>query len=269
MCDSELWRPQGCVLSPILFVLYTNDLCWNSENVIIQKYADDTIILGLIENDCDNEYQQCIDFVNKWCIENYLSLNASKTKELLWDFRKISPSIEPIQISGTVVERVNTYKYLGLVVDNKLSFIQHVESQIKKANRRIYCIRAMRKLSVDPNIIVTFYNACIPPLLMYAGTAYFGMLTKRLKHDLNKPRRLCRRILGQPRGTLAENDILYLRNVNRLANVIAKDASHPLYREYALLPSGRRYRSCYARTVRFRNTFVPHSIRLLNDSGSI
>ena len=49
--------PQGCVLSPIFFVLYTYDLCWNSNTgcVSFVKYADDTIIVGLISNDDDSE----------------------------------------------------------------------------------------------------------------------------------------------------------------------------------------------------------------------
>jgi hypothetical protein len=45
--------PQGCVLSPVLFILYTNDLSWNTDRILIQKYADDTVILGLISRDDD------------------------------------------------------------------------------------------------------------------------------------------------------------------------------------------------------------------------
>ena len=107
-----------------------------------------------------------------------------------------------------------------------------LKAKYKKANRCIYCIRTMRKRSLDPNIIITFYNACIPPHLMYVGTAYFGMLTKQLKYDLDKPRRVCHRILGNSHDTLTENDILHLTNVNRLAYVMTRDASHPLSPPY-------------------------------------
>ena len=257
--------PQGCVLSPILFVLYTNDLCWESENVVVQKYADDTVILGFIKNDKDAEYKECIEFVNNWCNENYLTLNVSKTKELVWDFRRQPLPTDPIEINGTAVDKVSTYKYLGLVFDSKLSFAEHVQKQVKKANSRIYCLRVMKKLNVSADVMVTFFNSCIPPLLMYAAPAFFSTLTKRLKHDLDKPRRVGCRIMGQWTSALDSNHNIYNRNTRGLTNKIIKDKSHPLHGSFRLLPSGR-YSSCYARTARFGNTFVPTSLRLLNDS---
>ena len=70
--------PQGCVLSPVLFVLYTNDLAWDTNGAMIEKYADDTAVVGFISNDDDSEYVECIEFVNTWCKDNYLDLNVPK-----------------------------------------------------------------------------------------------------------------------------------------------------------------------------------------------
>jgi hypothetical protein len=75
--------PQGCVMSPLLFILYTNDLCWSTSNISVIKYADDTVIVGLIENDDNTEYVKCIDFVSNWCKLNFLDLNINKTKEVI------------------------------------------------------------------------------------------------------------------------------------------------------------------------------------------
>ena len=247
------------------FYLFCIYLCWESENVVVQKYADDTVILGFIKNDKDAEYKECIEFVNNWCNENYLTLNVSKTKELVWDFRRQPLPTDPIEINGTAVDKVSTYKYLGLVFDSKLSFAEHVQKQVKKANSRIYCLRVMKKLNVSADVMVTFFNSCIPPLLMYAAPAFFSTLTKRLKHDLDKPRRVGCRIMGQWTSALDSNHNIYNRNTRGLTNKIIKDKSHPLHGSFRLLPSGR-YSSCYARTARFGNTFVPTSLRLLNDS---
>ena len=70
-----------------IVIIYTNDLCTESTNNIILKYADDTVIVGSI-TDCDELlYRQEIDKVKTWCENNKLLLNASKTKESIFDFR--------------------------------------------------------------------------------------------------------------------------------------------------------------------------------------
>jgi len=222
------------------------------------------VILGLIQNDNDNEYRECLNFVNSWCKENYLQLNVGKTKEMVFDFRKFCLPIQPILINDVTVEVVSSYKYLGLTIDNKLSFTAHVINQVKKANKRVYCVRSMKKLHVNVDVITTYFNACIPPVLMYAGVGFYNMLTKRLKHDLDKPRRLCGRMLGVPRSALNDNETIYNERVEHLSNAIRSDPRHPMNCEYNLLPSGRRLRACFARTVRFQNTFIPTSIRLYN-----
>ena len=83
------WCSQSCVLSPVLFVLYTNDLCNYRNDVKILKYADAdiTVIVGLISNNHEYNYHKCISDVKTWCDENNLDLNESKTKEVVFDFR--------------------------------------------------------------------------------------------------------------------------------------------------------------------------------------
>ena len=80
--------PQGCVILPLLFIIYTHDdLCTESTNNIILKYAEDTLFVGLI-TDCDELlYRQEIDKVKTWCENNKLLLYVSKTRHLIFDFR--------------------------------------------------------------------------------------------------------------------------------------------------------------------------------------
>ena len=91
--------PQGCILSPVLFVLYTNDLRWNTNGVFISKYADDTMITGLVSSNKCDEYLDCVNHVYEWCTSNFLLLNVCKTKELLIDFRRSKLDLDRIVIN--------------------------------------------------------------------------------------------------------------------------------------------------------------------------
>ena len=77
--------PQGCVLSPLLFTLYTSDCSCASNSCQLMKCADNTALIGRCIND-DNDYGNEVTRFSEWCSDNYLHLNVSKTKELIIDF---------------------------------------------------------------------------------------------------------------------------------------------------------------------------------------
>ena len=82
------------------------------------KFADDTELVGRISNGEDALYHKQTDNLVNWCDENYLYLNVSKTKEMCIDFRKKQRCPKPVYIKGEAAERVELYKYLGVVFDS-------------------------------------------------------------------------------------------------------------------------------------------------------
>ncbi len=111
----NIGAPQGCVLSPLLYSLYTHDCVSSHSSTSIIKFADDTVVLGLINNDDETAYLDEVERLTSWCQDNCLSLNVSKTKELIVDFRKRQQRpYTPLMISRTPVERVSSFKYLGV-----------------------------------------------------------------------------------------------------------------------------------------------------------
>ncbi len=95
--------PQGCVLSPLLYSLYTHDCVSSHSSTSIVKFADDTVVLGLISNNDETAYLGEVERLTSWCQDNCLSLNVSKTKELIVDFRKRQQRpYTPLMISGTL-----------------------------------------------------------------------------------------------------------------------------------------------------------------------
>ena len=113
--------PQGCVLSAVLFIMYTAHCRSSSKHVlVIVKYADDMVIIGLISNEEDviTYTHEIIHFVN-WCDSNFLNLNVKKTKDMIADFSKYPNSFLPVNIKGNNVDVVEAYKYLGNIIDHK------------------------------------------------------------------------------------------------------------------------------------------------------
>ena len=111
--------PQGTVLSPVLFNLYTNDCSGTSLTPVI-KYSDNTAIQDL--SNSDTIFTEQVHKFTSWCKDNYLDLNVKKTKEMIIDFRREPCAIPDLYIDSIKVERVEGYKYLGAIVDNKLTF---------------------------------------------------------------------------------------------------------------------------------------------------
>ena len=81
-----------------------------------KKYADDTVILGLIDNDYETPYFDTIDYALQWCKANHLDLNVTKTKEMIYHFRDTPPAKKPITRDDKAVEKVKTYTYPGCII---------------------------------------------------------------------------------------------------------------------------------------------------------
>ncbi len=103
--------PQGCVLSPLLFTLLTHDCIAKFSSNHIIKFADDTTVVGLISNNDETPYREEVAQLVEWCGANNMSLNVSKTKEVVMDFRRNSVDQLPLTIDSSTVESVSSTKF--------------------------------------------------------------------------------------------------------------------------------------------------------------
>lgn len=251
--------PQGCVLSPLLFTLYTSDCRCVSQGCKLIKYADDTALVGCCVND-DMMYRHEVNLFSEWCELNYLELNVSKTKQMIVDYRKKPMVDNSLYINNALVENVPQYKYLGTTIDYSFTFCDNVDNVYKKVNKRVYFVRQLHRLDIDTKIIEMFYNAIIQSVISFSVTCWYGNCTNLSKDKITKVINMCRR-LGI--NNLPLKEIYDKYSVTR-CNVIIKDKKHPLNSSYQLLPSGRRLKSAKCRTSRYLKSFVPSSIMLLN-----
>ncbi len=158
--------PQGCVLNPLLYSLYTHDCTAIHSSKIIVKFADDTTVEGLITDNDEMAYREEVHALTRWCQENHLSLNINKTKELVVDFRRQSREHTLIIIiDGTPVERVSSFKFLGVHITEDLTWSAHTDAVLKKAQQRLFCLRRLRKFGMSPHILHSFYTCTVESFL--------------------------------------------------------------------------------------------------------
>ena len=253
--------PQGCVLSPLLYSLFTYDCTDMFEGNVIAKFADDTSAVGLISNNDESNYRKEIVKLVDWCDTNELELNVSKTKELIIDFRKANHPIIPIVIKGSEVEIVSVFKYLGIQLSNVLSWQTNTESLIKKAQQRLYFLRRLKKFGMSRTILINFYRTTIESILSYAITVWFGNITGAELYSLVKVLSSAEKIIGSDLPSLQS---IYQSRIIKKSKSIIDDNYHPANKYFQLLPSGRRYRCIRTKSERFRKSSYPSSIRILN-----
>ncbi len=201
----------------------------------IVKFADDTVVLGLISNNDETAYLDEVERLTSWCQDNCLSLNVSKTKELIVDFKKRQQRpYTPLMISETPVERVSSFKYLGVNISEDLTWTAHIQTQVKKVRQRLYHLRQLRILRISPAILKTFYSGAIECLLTQCISVWHGNASNQDCKALQRVVRLAERISGSALPSLQD---IYLKRCKSRAAKITKDSNHPGNHLFILLPS--------------------------------
>ena len=113
------------------------------------KYVDDTTTFEIIPRNSISILDLVVREIHDYCIEHKMKLNPKKCKEMYIDFMKNSvTALRPISIGYMEVERVRTYKLLGVIISDDLKWNAHVEYVITKAAKTLYALRLLKRAGV-------------------------------------------------------------------------------------------------------------------------
>ncbi len=182
------------------------------------------------------------------------------------DFKaKEQSEIHPTLINGEQIQIVTNYKYLGIMLDNKLRWDAWTDCLSKKLQQRMYFLKKLLSFNVESRILLMFYGAFIESIMTFCVICWYGNASEAQKRSLGKVVTTASKLLGTKLGSI---ESIYKGRVLNKANIILYDKRHPLSYTFELLPSGRRY--CVPRCTknRLKLSFIPQAIKFLNLSSS-
>ncbi len=247
-------RPQG---TETLTYCVAYCVTTHSSNVIV-NFVDDTTVVGLITDDNESAYREEVHSLKNWCHNSNLSLNISKTKELVVDFRRRTSEHPPHHhrqdSSGAgqqlQVPRRKHHRGTHLDYSHTVSSGEGPPaSLIPQATEEIW------SEFKNPQKVLQLHCGEHPDCTASPPG------TELHRSQPESPEETAQHIVG---GELPSLQEIYPQRCVRKARKIIRDSCHLSHELFSLLPSGRRYRSIRTQTSRTRDSFFSQAIRLLN-----
>ena len=162
--------PQGSILGPILFLIYINDLIVSCKHSDPFLFADDTNLFtsGKNLNDIARQMNEELASICIWLKVNKLSLNVKKTHFMVFNPKKRPCDKIQLNIDGALIDEEQHTKFLGVFIDNKLTWKKHIEHITGKISRGIGVIWKAKKL-LNKSALKTLYYSFIYPYLTYCN----------------------------------------------------------------------------------------------------
>ena len=239
--------PQGSVLGPLLFLVYVNDINRAVPNVSTRLFADDTNVF-FHDNDCKRLIDkgiQSLTQLKNWFDCNKLTLHLGKTNYVIFHAKDSSHSCyDEFNFNGVTISKSSSTKYLGLLIDDKLSWSNHINELCNSLVKYIgifYNLRGILSETIATQIYYSFIYSKLRYAIEIYGTAKVSYLrplqvlqNRLIKQLTNKPRRYPTDLLYRENNLLKIKEIhsycmcglLYNHCNNNLPNAISQVISH-------------------------------------------
>lgn len=217
--------PQGSVLAPLLYTLYTADIPV-TRNSFIGTFADDTAIMTTNESQPEavNNLQNALDKINQWTIDWKIKLNETKSNHITFALRHKNSNLR-IYLNGIQIPQVESTKYLGLNLDCKLNWKHHVRQkslQMKHKTRQMYWLIGHKsKLNLYNKRLI--YKSIFTPIWMY-GSALWGCAKKSNVDIIQTSQNKFLRMITNAYRYVTNEEIHGDLEIKKVADVIRENA---------------------------------------------
>ena len=195
--------PQGSILGPLMFLIFINDLPLVLKTAVTSTdlYADDTTAYDIQSNmqTLQQNLQNALILLNKWCRENGMVINTDKTKVMLITSRQKRSNLQDnnleLNFNDVDLKLSSNEKILGVQIEENLLWNSHFQYISKKIASNLWLLSQIKSfLSVDDKLL--FYNAYIRPHIEYCSVIWGNSTYLNIKKMTKLQRRACKLILG-------------------------------------------------------------------------